>query len=248
MGKMPMPPIQRSRSGTLNGLKRPRHLNILLLVALVPYLICTGIVWWTTIARNKAQNQSALTLQNTQRSLAVARYVQANAHQALAADIARSTAMITEINRLVAKRALTAGLNSASDTHDVDDAIDTKIAACHRLQQSEQDDQARATTADAEFNRLMAQQAADSAALLAASNAGSWKTSFRKYSSLSMLPYLAAILWTVVWQRRRQGREKNNCCLACGYSLRGNISGVCPECGKAVASEAAPLPPLILRT
>jgi hypothetical protein len=29
--------------------------------------------------------------------------------------------------------------------------------------------------------------------------------------------------------RRRAGR-----CLTCGYSLRGNVSGVCPECGTPV--------------
>lgn len=33
--------------------------------------------------------------------------------------------------------------------------------------------------------------------------------------------------------RRWRGR-----CLACGYSLRGNVSGVCPECGAGVSSPA----------
>ena len=31
------------------------------------------------------------------------------------------------------------------------------------------------------------------------------------------------------WRRRRQGQ-----CLKCGYSLTGNTSGVCPECGTDV--------------
>ena len=30
------------------------------------------------------------------------------------------------------------------------------------------------------------------------------------------------------WRRRRRGR-----CIRCGYSLEGNVSGVCPECGDA---------------
>jgi len=30
------------------------------------------------------------------------------------------------------------------------------------------------------------------------------------------------------WRRRRRG-----CCIACGYNLTGNVSGVCPECGEA---------------
>jgi len=29
-------------------------------------------------------------------------------------------------------------------------------------------------------------------------------------------------------------------CLACGYSLTGNTSGVCPECGTAIESKPAP--------
>jgi hypothetical protein len=32
------------------------------------------------------------------------------------------------------------------------------------------------------------------------------------------------------WRRRRQGR-----CLACGYNLTGNVSGICSECGTLIA-------------
>jgi Flp pilus assembly protein TadB len=35
-------------------------------------------------------------------------------------------------------------------------------------------------------------------------------------------------------QERRADRLKSGRCLACGYSLRGNTSGVCPECGTPV--------------
>jgi len=34
------------------------------------------------------------------------------------------------------------------------------------------------------------------------------------------------------WRRRMQGQ-----CLACGYNLTGNVSGVCPECGTAKPAE-----------
>jgi hypothetical protein len=34
--------------------------------------------------------------------------------------------------------------------------------------------------------------------------------------------------------RRRRGRAIRNGCLACGYDLTGNVSGVCPECGTGV--------------
>ncbi|HET6247117.1 MAG TPA: hypothetical protein VFE47_05400 [Tepidisphaeraceae bacterium] len=32
-------------------------------------------------------------------------------------------------------------------------------------------------------------------------------------------------------------RKKNGECVKCGYSLRGNVSGICPECGTKVAGE-----------
>lgn len=33
---------------------------------------------------------------------------------------------------------------------------------------------------------------------------------------------------------RRRIRRRVQCCVACGYNLHGNVSGVCPECGEAV--------------
>jgi len=38
------------------------------------------------------------------------------------------------------------------------------------------------------------------------------------------------------WLRRRANarRVRQGVCLACGYNLTGNISGVCPECGTAI--------------
>jgi hypothetical protein len=37
--------------------------------------------------------------------------------------------------------------------------------------------------------------------------------------------------------RRCQGTPRLNKCIACGYSLTGNTSGVCPECGTAIAGK-----------
>jgi hypothetical protein len=34
--------------------------------------------------------------------------------------------------------------------------------------------------------------------------------------------------------RIRSRRMKQNLCLTCGYNLTGNLSGTCPECGKAI--------------
>jgi hypothetical protein len=34
--------------------------------------------------------------------------------------------------------------------------------------------------------------------------------------------------------RRRRNRAGRGLCLACGYNLTGNISGICPECGTGI--------------
>lgn len=46
-----------------------------------------------------------------------------------------------------------------------------------------------------------------------------------------LLSALAVAPWRIAaWHRRR----KPGCCTACGYDLTGNVSGRCPECGRAV--------------
>jgi hypothetical protein len=48
--------------------------------------------------------------------------------------------------------------------------------------------------------------------------------------ALSVLPFVRVL----------QGfrRVRSGCCLTCGYSLTGNTSGVCPECGTPVPQKA----------
>ena len=48
--------------------------------------------------------------------------------------------------------------------------------------------------------------------------------------------------WLHVWFRwlpyyERQQRRAKGFCATCGYDLKGNVSGVCPECGAPVKSE-----------
>lgn len=48
---------------------------------------------------------------------------------------------------------------------------------------------------------------------------------------------LPAGVLPLIWLRRkRQQRMRIRCglCLACGYNLIGNVSGICPECGTAI--------------
>jgi hypothetical protein len=47
------------------------------------------------------------------------------------------------------------------------------------------------------------------------------------------------VVMVVRWYRRDRRAERfyRGQCLTCGYSLTGNISGVCPECGTQVAEQ-----------
>jgi len=44
------------------------------------------------------------------------------------------------------------------------------------------------------------------------------------------------VLWMMREYRRRRGRRRtlNGLCAACGYSVTGNTSGTCPECGTPI--------------
>lgn len=52
---------------------------------------------------------------------------------------------------------------------------------------------------------------------------------------LYLLPFVAVVagILVVYWRRTRR---RFDTCQQCGYNLTGNISGVCPECGTAMAS------------
>ena len=60
------------------------------------------------------------------------------------------------------------------------------------------------------------------------------------------VPYLAVVPLTallpilcVIRARRTARQSRDPQCVACGYNLTGNISGVCPECGAAACTSAA---------
>jgi hypothetical protein len=55
---------------------------------------------------------------------------------------------------------------------------------------------------------------------------------------LALLAVLTAIPPWLWCRRTRRVRlaALHNSCLACGYNLTGNVSGVCPECGTAVGA------------
>jgi len=55
--------------------------------------------------------------------------------------------------------------------------------------------------------------------------------------------WYAVIPWTIlpmIWalsaiRRRQRWRSRASQCINCGYNLTGNASGICPECGRAIA-------------
>ena len=66
-----------------------------------------------------------------------------------------------------------------------------------------------------------------------------------------VLIVVALVIWRVYFPRRcpwcRQWqsaqavkRWKRGRCVTCGYDLTGNVSGVCPECGTAIARKTRP--------
>lgn len=56
-------------------------------------------------------------------------------------------------------------------------------------------------------------------------------------AALTLLPGL----WFLIRRaHRRRHREFRGYCLACGYNLSGNLSGVCPECGEPAPWARAP--------
>lgn len=71
---------------------------------------------------------------------------------------------------------------------------------------------------------------------------GGWRTCDAFLAGWILCPLLAVypfvLLIRPILRRRRWIRE--GLCLKCGYSLTGNLSGVCPECGTPIFREADP--------
>jgi hypothetical protein len=65
---------------------------------------------------------------------------------------------------------------------------------------------------------------------------GSWREWYAPFWAILLL-FLSSgyysLLRTFRWMRRGHWRRTGRC-LACGYNLTGNTSGVCPECGERI--------------
>jgi uncharacterized paraquat-inducible protein A len=56
--------------------------------------------------------------------------------------------------------------------------------------------------------------------------------------SVGIACFLARLLARQTRDIQRLSRKRRDACLRCGYCLRDNISGICPECGAAWRTEA----------
>lgn len=55
---------------------------------------------------------------------------------------------------------------------------------------------------------------------------------------IGFLTALLAFLILLAWIRTRRKFTKD-LCVSCGYDLKGNVSGICPECGTAARHQSA---------
>jgi hypothetical protein len=64
------------------------------------------------------------------------------------------------------------------------------------------------------------------------------------YSLMPALVIFGFAVWALVQGIRRKTTEEleairrvEGACIHCGYNLEGNVSGTCPECGRAIESD-----------
>ena len=69
-----------------------------------------------------------------------------------------------------------------------------------------------------------------------------WLSGTNTFHQINWLFYVSSralgLFVVVGWTARRlktKLRAKEGCCNVCGYDLRGNLSGICPECGTLIA-------------
>ena len=75
----------------------------------------------------------------------------------------------------------------------------------------------------------------------------SWTYELRSHAGYSMSSQKSMPLWFVLlcllaaWMyARRRNQPEHPACHTCGYSLTGNTSGTCPECGSPVSQASPP--------
>lgn len=83
---------------------------------------------------------------------------------------------------------------------------------------------------------ILHQRALPTYDLMRVSTAGMWFPPIQLDDPYYTLPYWLFLLvtvpaWVVLQHRALRRRVREGACLACGYDVTGNVSGVCSECG-----------------
>jgi hypothetical protein len=73
----------------------------------------------------------------------------------------------------------------------------------------------------------------------AALEPGRNNTTRMSFLLLAGVPLTAVAAWTLKGWFAQRRKPLSGVCRKCGYNLTGNVSGVCPECGEAVAKKTA---------
>ncbi len=226
-------------------MNRPTRSDVLLLVALVPYLACTGASVWMTAGANGERARRLAESQQLQGAVDTARARSAAATRCQLADLSHSVSLGNEVSQLLAdQRSLLATYRRSGPAarptvlrqiNANQAVIQTKLVAARDFQRVYRPDQATVNARRAELNRLVARQAG----LAAGPVTPGWRRRLPALSPVTLVPYAGLWVGRVACRGREQFRRQRNRCPGCGYDLRGNVSGTCPECGRAGVPAAA---------
>lgn len=207
----------------------------------LPGVLCAVVTMSLGIAQMIDGGRSTARIQNSLLSLDAAISKKVTAAQKLSDDQLQASTMLdillnhnffslspdAAIESI--KAPLHAAILNAMHSHKAIDA--EKLPAYRKLLQQIVRDEAAFKVSDKRLKRVTAQYH-----MLLGTSGSSWRWldwMLLISTLLFFAPIRVYLLWMSAHNRKIETRQKTNCCTTCGYSLTGNISGVCPECGSA---------------
>ena len=220
-------------------MKRPTRMDAVLLVATAFYVACTGASLWISRADLRVRAAAARTVAVGRQAVAQAQASDDEATEVARQDFAaeqRAVDRALQLNRVqsemvpafrtvnaVARRGLQRRFDAALA------ATRAKLAECAALDRTSR--AALSSEAAVAVGSAQARQLALAAAATGA--VPGWHRWVTSLAPAGFVPYLACFVWRFAVVRRDRQRRSDGRCVGCGYDLRGNVSGTCPECGRA---------------